>query len=233
MTMKEYLVNEIELSKPCFVRISYSGLSPELVNKLKKDKSIILVLETDKANGFHEKRAFVFELMNNKCLTPVIFKSSYSEKKGEDFQVKSAAYLGCLFIDGLGDGIWITNEKNSRLGFINSTAFDILQASRARISKTEYISCPSCGRTNFNIIETLARIKEKTSHLKGLKIGVMGCIVNGVGEMADADYGFIGSGNGKINLYKAKKIIRKNIAESEAVNELLKVIKENGDWSDP
>ncbi len=233
LTLEEYFTKKDETSNLCFVRISYHDLSSELVKKWKNDTTAVLVVESDKTTGFHKQRALVFELMNNNCLTPVIFKSDYSEKKDEDFRVKSAADLGCLFLDGLGDGIWLTNEKNLQPELINSTAFDILQACRARISKTEYISCPSCGRTHFNIIETLARIKEKTFHLKGLKIGVMGCIVNGIGEMADAGYGYVGSGNGKITLYKEKKVIRKNIPESQAVDELVKLIKENGDWRSP
>ena len=137
-----------------------------------------------------------------------------------------------MLIDGIGDGIWVTN-KNQSLQFINTTSFGILQATRTRISKTEYISCPSCGRTLFDLQETTGKIRDKTSHLKGIKIGIMGCIVNGPGEMADADYGYVGTGPGKITLYKEKNVVRKNVNESQAVDELIDLIKEHGDWLEP
>ena len=136
-----------------------------------------------------------------------------------------------MFMDGMGDGLWL--KGNQPLQIINSTAFGILQATRTRISKTEYISCPSCGRTLFDLQETTQKIREKTSHLKGVKIGIMGCIVNGPGEMADADYGYVGTGPGKITLYKEKTVVRKNVDENKAVNELIELIKEHGDWVDP
>ena len=136
-----------------------------------------------------------------------------------------------MFIDGMGDGLWL--KGNQPLQIINSTAFGILQATRTRISKTEYISCTSCGRTLFDLQETTQKIREKTSHLKGVKIGIMGCIVNGPGEMADADYGYVGTGPGKITLYKEKTVVRKNVDENKAVNELIELIKEHGDWVDP
>ena len=129
----------------------------------------------------------------------------------DKFQLYSATDIGALFIDGLGDGIWIDAEKCGSKQFINSTSFGILQATRTRISKTEYISCPSCGRTLFDLQETTAKIRAQTSHLKGVKIGIMGCIVNGPGEMADADYGYVGTGPGKITLYKEKEVVRKNV----------------------
>jgi len=155
------------------------------------------------------------------------------ENNPEDFQLRSAASLGGTFIDGFGDGIWLTNEFPFADDIIRSTALGILQACRVRITHTEYIACPSCGRTNFDLMETLARIKVATSHLKGLKIGVMGCIVNGPGEMADADYGYVGAGKGKITLYKSKEIIKKSIPEKNAVDELINLIKANGDWAEP
>ena len=136
-----------------------------------------------------------------------------------------------MLIDGFGDGIWL--EGNQSVQLINTTSFGILQATRCRISKTEYISCPSCGRTLFDLQETTANIRSKTSHLKGLKIGIMGCIVNGPGEMADADYGYVGTRPGKIHLYKEQTVVRKNIPEDRAVNELIDLIKENGDWIEP
>ncbi len=153
---------------------------------------------------------------------------SYSEKDEETFQLYSSSDAGSLLIDGYGDGLWITASQPVRV--INSTSFGILQATRTRISKTEYISCPSCGRTLFDLQETTGKIRQRTSHLKGLKIGIMGCIVNGPGEMADADYGYVGTGPGKINLYKEKTVVRKNVPEAEAVDALIDLIRENGDW---
>ena len=149
----------------------------------------------------------------------------------EEFQLHTASDAGNQFIDGFGDGIWITGPQP--LQIINSLSFGILQATRTRISKTEYISCPSCGRTLFDLQETTAKIRSKTSHLKGIKIGIMGCIVNGPGEMADADYGYVGTGPGKIHLYKEKEVVRKNVSEEEAVNALIDLIKEHGDWIEP
>jgi (E)-4-hydroxy-3-methylbut-2-enyl-diphosphate synthase len=144
--------------------------------------------------------------------------------------LKSAADLGGLFIDGLGDGIWIENAGSLSAKDQNATAFGILQASRVRITKTEYISCPSCGRTLFDLQKTTRKIQQHTSHLKTLKIGIMGCIVNGPGEMADADYGYVGSGKGRITLYKGKEVVKRNIPEDQAVEALINLIKENGDW---
>jgi (E)-4-hydroxy-3-methylbut-2-enyl-diphosphate synthase len=159
---------------------------------------------------------------------PVILQIESSEKDAESFQLNVSSDAGSILIDGFGDGLWIQGEQAPT--FINSTAFGILQATRTRISKTEYISCPSCGRTLFDLQETTAKIRERTSHLKGIKIGIMGCIVNGPGEMADADYGYVGTGPGKINLYKEKTVVKKNVAETEAVQALIDLIKENGDW---
>ena len=138
--------------------------------------------------------------------------------------------MGALIFDGLCDGIFIFNQGLLSHAVVDSTAFSILQAGRIRTSKTEYISCPGCGRTLYNLEQTIARIKAATSHLKGLKIGIMGCIVNGPGEMADADYGYVGAGRGKISLYKKKVCIEKNIPEEEAVKRLIELIKENGDY---
>lgn len=229
MSLAEYQGISKSVNMLHFILLSYKELTPALIERLNNDKSAALICDDD----FHNQRLLVVELMNNNCDIPVIFRRTYSEPEPEDFQLKSAADLGGLFIDGLGDGIWITNNVDIGMNKINQAAFGILQATRSRISKTEFIACPSCGRTNFNIIDTFARIREKTSHLKSLKIGIMGCIVNGLGEMADADYGYVGAGKGKINLYKAKKIIKKNVQEENAVDELINVIKEFGDWFDP
>lgn len=162
---------------------------------------------------------------------PIIIMASYSESDQEKFWVKTAAELAWYFIDGYADGLWLDHPfaDNDQL---SATAFKILQATRARMTATDYIACPSCGRTLFNIQDTLREIKEATSHLNHLKIAVMGCIVNGPGEMADADYGYVGSGKGKISLYRNKEIVKKNIPQQNAVEELLNLIKTNGDWHD-
>ncbi len=233
LTPLEYLDDPLKIPIPHFILLSYKDLTPLLISRLKKDPSVILAVQTDNDTGFHGQRGFVFELMNNRCDVPVIFKRVYSEPEYENFQLKSAADLGGLFIDGLGDGIWISNKKETDAKKACTTAFGILQASRSRISRVEYISCPSCGRTNFNIMEVAARIRERTSHLKGLKIGIMGCIVNGIGEMADADYGYVGAAKGEIALYMAKKVVKRNIPEKDAVDELINLIKKNGDWVNP
>ena len=145
-------------------------------------------------------------------------------------QLHASTDIGALLVDGLGDGIFIAAENCGSDKIVNDTAFGILQATRTRISKTEYISCPSCGRTLFDLQETTAKIRAVTSHLKGVKIGIMGCIVNGPGEMADADYGYVGTGVGKITLYKEKEVVKRNVPESEAVEELINLIKTHGDW---
>lgn len=191
-------------------------------------RNLILVLETNYSNKTQLFRNFFIQLAEQKIDAPVILRLESKEKDAETFQLYVSSDAGSVLIDGFGDGLWISAEQPATL--VNSTAFGILQATRTRISKTEYISCPSCGRTLFDLQETTAKIRERTSHLKGVKIGIMGCIVNGPGEMADADYGYVGTGPGKINLYKEKTVVRKNVPENEAVQALIDLIKENGDW---
>ncbi|BDX37361.1 4-hydroxy-3-methylbut-2-en-1-yl diphosphate synthase (flavodoxin) [Tenuifilaceae bacterium CYCD] len=215
-----------------FIRINYSNLAnTELLNHLKKDSKSILVLESDNKNGFAEQRAAFIQLMEAGVNLPVIIHRSYSDSNKEDFQLKAASDFGALLIDGLGDGVMIT-APSIPSNDICSTAYTILQAARTRVSKTEYISCPGCGRTLFSLQQTLQKVKASTSQLKGLKIGVMGCIVNGPGEMADANYGYVGAGPGRINLYKGKEVIKKNIPEENAIEELINIIKENRDWKE-
>ena len=156
---------------------------------------------------------------------PVVFFQHYAEDEAEDLQIKSAVDMGALIFDGLCDGIFLFNQGSLSHAVVDATAFGILQAGRTRTSKTEYISCPGCGRTLYDLEKTIARIKAATSHLKGLKIGIMGCIVNGPGEMADADYGYVGAGRGKVSLYKGKVCVEKNIPEEEAVERLLEFIR--------
>jgi (E)-4-hydroxy-3-methylbut-2-enyl-diphosphate synthase len=189
---------------------------------------LTLIVSTIYDNKTQLFRHFFSQLADQMMDMPVILKIESKEQDSEKFQLNVSSDAGSLFIDGYGDGIWIGGEQPNTL--INSTAFGILQATRTRISKTEYISCPSCGRTLFDLQETTAKIRERTSHLKGIKIGIMGCIVNGPGEMADADYGYVGTGPGKINLYKEKTVVRKNVAAEEAVDSLIDLIKEHGDW---
>ena len=151
----------------------------------------------------------------------------------EQLQVDASIDIGGLFVDGLGDGLFISHNNTISIDKVNQLSFEILQSTRTRITKTDFISCPSCGRTQFDLIETTAMVREKTSHLKGLKIAIMGCIVNGPGEMADADYGYVGTGIKKVSLYKGHSVIKKDISAEESVNELIHLIKKNGDWIEP
>ncbi len=191
----------------------------------------IVILNTKYGNKTQLYRRFFLELQEKKMTNAVILSYQYETDELETFQLFAGADAGALFIDGFGDGIWLNADLGAQ--HINSTAFGILQATRTRISKTEYISCPSCGRTLFDLQDTTAKIRQRTAHLKGLKIGIMGCIVNGPGEMADADYGYVGTGPGKINLYKEKTIVKRNIEEEQAVEALVELIKEFGDWQEP
>ena len=208
----------------------WDNMNDQFIQELSSDTKAVLVYKAESENIPAELSALREKLEG--CEVPVIIKLNLKETSAEDFMLKSAAFLGGAFIDGFGDGIWLTNSFPLEKDFINSVSLGILQACRTRMSKTEYISCPSCGRTQFNLMQTVARIKQATSHLKGLKIGVMGCIVNGPGEMADADYGYVGAGKGKITLYKAREVVKKGVPEGQAVDELIALIKENGDWID-
>lgn len=199
-------------------------------NVLKTDKSVVLFAHAKAANTIYGMRRFFIELMHLNIDVPVIMNYHYAQIDHEQFQLFSATDFGAHLIDGKGDGLMISAHSIESPIQITSTAFGILQATRTRISKTDYISCPSCGRTQFDLQETTAKIRAKTNHLKGLKIGIMGCIVNGPGEMADADYGYVGSGKGKINLYKEKTVIKRNIPEAKALEELIAIIKDNDDW---
>ncbi|MDU1904312.1 MAG: 4-hydroxy-3-methylbut-2-en-1-yl diphosphate synthase [Dysgonomonas sp.] len=216
-----------------FIELSYPHLSNDLLSFLKEHKDIVIILTTNHINGVGEQRAFIHTLLNNNWKTPVILQREYQENDPEDLQVKAGIDFGTIFLDGFGNGIMIKNDGNIPEKNIDAYSFGILQASRIRTSKTEYISCPSCGRTLFDLQSTVARIKESTSHLKHLKIGIMGCIVNGPGEMADADYGYVGAERGKISLYKNQTCIERNIPTEFAVDRLIQLIKDNGDWVDP
>lgn len=218
------------LSASTVVEVKYGDLSKSgVMGRLKQEQNLVLLLKTDNTNGYAEQRAAFVLLMQHGVKAPVIVHRHYTETSRELFQLHASADFGALLIDGLGDGIMISAPSIAQ-SYICSTAFTILQAARTRLTKTEYIACPGCGRTLYNLQETLHRVKAATSHLKNLKIGVMGCIVNGPGEMADADYGYVGAAAGKISLYKGKNLIKMNIPESEAIAELIAIIKENGDW---
>lgn len=231
ITAQEFKTQKFD-SEVKFIQASINDFADiDLIHLLQKETKSTLILETKNTNGFAEQRAAFIKLISNNINLPVIVSRTYNDTDKEAFQLKSASDLGALLIDGFGDGIIIT-APNINESDICSTAFTILQAARTRVSKTEFISCPGCGRTLFNLQQTLQKVKESTSQLKGLKIGVMGCIVNGPGEMADADYGYVGAGPGRITLYKGKEVVKKNIPEEDAINELINLIKENGDWKE-
>lgn len=216
-----------------FLFTTYMGLNEEAVSCLRLHPETVIIAQSNHPNRLGEYRGLVHQLMNQGLQNPVIFFQMYEETSTEDLQIKSAADMGALIFDGMCDGILIYNNSKAIPDIkIDETAFGILQAGRVRTSKTEYISCPGCGRTLYDLESTIARIKEATSHLKGLKIGIMGCIVNGPGEMADADYGYVGAGRGKISLYKRKECIEKNIPEEQAVEKLIELIKANGDYKE-
>jgi (E)-4-hydroxy-3-methylbut-2-enyl-diphosphate synthase len=231
-----FSINELSCTKdfphvPFFIIARTHDFTEEKnYDLISMQKNGVLILESESEFPMKEWRCIIDQLLRKNISIPVIFRKAYSEPE-EEYLLYGSVDAGSLFIDGMGDGIMLMNPTLPR-DKTNFLAFGVLQACRLRISRTEYISCPSCGRTLFDLQETTKRIKEKTDHLKGIKIGIMGCIVNGPGEMADADYGYVGSGPGKISLYKGKNIVKKNVNTEDAVNELINLIKENGDWID-
>lgn len=212
-----------------FLVLQLGAPSEEYLACLKAHPEVVVVAVSNQQNRLGEQRALTHELWTNGLFNPVVFAQMYRHSATEkaDFQLEAAADMGALMIDGLTDGIWLMNDGDITVRDIADTSFGILQAARLRTSKTEYISCPGCGRTLYDLRSTIAKIKAATAHMKGLKIGIMGCIVNGPGEMADADYGYVGAGPGKISLYKQKTCIEKAIPESEAVEHLLRFIEED------
>jgi (E)-4-hydroxy-3-methylbut-2-enyl-diphosphate synthase len=223
----------LDFVDPCFVRIRTAELNNAAFRKLQVLKNKVLVLSSNNLNMLADLRSAIVRLTMHGIKLPVIVKICYQTDDIETLQVKAAADSGGLLLDGLVDGIWIANTGNVSQQEVCSVSFGILQASRMRTTKPEYISCPSCGRTQFNIQETTRYIRERTRHLTGLKIGIMGCIVNGLGEMADADYGYIGGAPGKVNLYHQKELIKRGVPENLAVDELINLIKDRGDWVEP
>lgn len=232
-----------------FVRLSLAELSDTVLDLLRTDQTAVLIIETDNAHAMAELRRLFVALMNQQISTPVVVQRSYPAVVAEDVPLYAATDLGGLLIDGLGDGVMLTTDglvsdepQNQLIATphlveslkrLNSLAFGILQAARTRITKTEYISCPSCGRTLFDLQETTAHIRQRTDHLKGVKIGIMGCIVNGPGEMADADYGYVGIGRDKIALYRGQQVIKKSVPADRAVDELIELIREDDRWIEP
>lgn len=213
-----------------FVKITIKDLIDDFVETLRQYPNAVLVAETNNEAAMPELRKLYFELLHSKIKNPVVLKRDYRNISEIDGQLYAATDCGGLLVDGFGDGIILSFDNPA---IANSTSFGILQAARTRMSKTEYISCPSCGRTLFDLQETTAMIRKNTDHLKGVKIGIMGCIVNGPGEMADADYGYVGIGKGKIALYRGQNVVKKSVHADNAVNELIGLIKEDGRWLEP
>ena len=212
-----------------FIQLALDEVSEELIDRLREDTEAVIVLTTEHFNGMQEQRRTFFDLLEEEIANPVIIRRQFTDVSIEELILYTSTDFGALLLDGLGDGVWL--KASAHLAqLVNRLCFGILQGTRLRISKTEYISCPSCGRTLFDLQETTAKIRARTNHLKGVKIAIMGCIVNGPGEMADADYGYVGSGVGKITLYKGKEIVKRAIDTEIAVDELINLIKENGDW---
>lgn len=258
-SLKEYVAAHVRDNSLNLVAISGSDIGTDIFNDIPLDNTLVFVLETQSICGLQDQRQAFFKLMELGLEMPVIIKRSYQVSgetnpaeenskssltdtpttsnqqpttNNENFQLYSATDLGGLMLDGFGDGIW-ADAPDIPAKTILSTSFGILQATRSRISKTEYISCPSCGRTLFDLQITTQMIRSRTDHLKGLKIGIMGCIVNGPGEMADADYGYVGTGPGKITLYRGKEVVKKNVNTENALDELIGIIRDDGNWLEP
>jgi (E)-4-hydroxy-3-methylbut-2-enyl-diphosphate synthase len=243
---KEYLEKKTFSEQINFLELRQNELDEEFSDKIKNNDKLVLVIKTDNEHGMAEQRRLFFELISKGIRTPVIIKRYYQNISSDEVRLYSSTDFGGLLLDGLGDGVWLHTEnqnpetnnnltfvKESKEKFINRTLFGILQATRTRISKTEYIACPSCGRTLFDLQETTEMIRKRTEHLKGVKIAIMGCIVNGPGEMADADYGYVGSGTDKITLYRGKDIVKRGVPSTQAVERLIDLIREDGNWSEP
>jgi (E)-4-hydroxy-3-methylbut-2-enyl-diphosphate synthase len=226
------------------------------LESIANDPTAVICVSSQNTNGMQSVRAMLVQFMQQKIMNPVLLLTNSNWTTSDEHLIHYATECGALLLDGMGDGLWLSmhqkaiesfsNPENQLSGriyaatsvaspesFLNQTAFGILQATRTRISKTEYISCPSCGRTLFDLQETTAKIRSVTNHLKGVKIAIMGCIVNGPGEMADADFGYVGSGVGKITLYKGKEIVKRNIDSEVAVQELIQLLKDYDAWVEP
>ncbi|MCS7004447.1 MAG: (E)-4-hydroxy-3-methylbut-2-enyl-diphosphate synthase [Cytophagales bacterium] len=241
-TKEEYLTHSLKHDVLNFVKLTPEEIDNDWMLIFQRDTTLVLILETDNPHAMPALRRIFFDLYRDGIPIPVVIKREYSQIPIEKLTLYAATDIGGLLIDGFGDGVMISTdlyfpqERKEQLTYLkklNSLAFNILQAARTRMTKTEYISCPSCGRTLFDLQETTAMIRKRTDHLKGIKIGIMGCIVNGPGEMADADYGYVGSGVGKITLYKGQQVIKRNVPSEKAVDELIEIIKQDGRWIEP
>lgn len=262
---KEYLESGEHSTLMNFVSIDTAGLNisggeaaglagagtetEEILQKIKEDPTVVLCLWSSHPDAMPSVRRFIMELMSQNIQCPLILAVESEDNSIDEQLIHFSTEAGALFLDGMGDGIWLMNDPDRIINkkvsgrtylpaknnhqFINNTSFSILQATRTRISKTEYISCPSCGRTLFDLQETTGRIRSVTHHLKGVKIAIMGCIVNGPGEMADADFGYVGSGPGKITLYRGKEVVKRGVDSAIAVEELINLLKESDAWIDP
>jgi (E)-4-hydroxy-3-methylbut-2-enyl-diphosphate synthase len=242
LTPSQYLQSLPKHESLNFLKLTLGELTDQLVEKIGKDASLVLLIDTYNEHAMPELRRLFFKLLEKQIQAPAIIMRSFPSLADDMLQLYAATDVGGLLIDGLGDGIMLGAaqvefaQKEHLLKLLkgyNQTAFGILQAARTRMSKTEYISCPSCGRTLFDLQETTATIRKRTDHLKGIKIGIMGCIVNGPGEMADADYGYVGVGKGKIALYRGQNVIKKAVPAERAVDELIELIREDGNWLEP
>ncbi len=222
-------ISAVPDTAPIFLVLPYGSCAEEYKACLKANPNVVVVVPSQHQNRLGEQRALVHELMAEDIENPVVFAQAYkhSQQEKEDLQLEAAADMGALMMDGLTDGLWLMNDSDIAMQDLTDTAYGILQAGRLRMVKTEYISCPGCGRTLYDLRTTIARVKEATKSMKGLKIGIMGCIVNGPGEMADADYGYVGAGVGRIALYRGKVCVERGIPEAEAVEHLLQLIKED------
>lgn len=248
----EYLAKEERINSLHFVSVDANKewhILLDIITRVKNDKYAVLCISSSNQHAMPSVRRFIIELMAQQVKCPVILQVSSNDNTVDEQLIHLATEAGGLFLEGMGDGIWLNSEvsqlQNDKVSgrtylevksneqFLNNTAFSILQATRTRISKTEYISCPSCGRTLFDLQETTAMIRSATSHLKGVKIAIMGCIVNGPGEMADADFGYVGSGPGKITLYKSKEVMKRNVPSEVAVAELIQLLKDSDAWIEP
>jgi (E)-4-hydroxy-3-methylbut-2-enyl-diphosphate synthase len=252
LQVETYLNTEIRDTTQHFIFIDVNkewAQFSAVIAKLKTDTKAIPVIASSNTHTMASMRRFIIELMQENIHCPIVLCGENNNKTVDEQLIDFSANTGGLMLDGFGDGIWLWNhlqqvqnikttgrtylEVKNNNQFLNNTAFSILQATRTRISKTEYISCPSCGRTLFDLQETTAKIRNATNHLKGIKIAIMGCIVNGPGEMADADFGYVGSGPGKITLYKGKEVMKRNVPSEIAVSELIELLKENEAWIEP
>jgi (E)-4-hydroxy-3-methylbut-2-enyl-diphosphate synthase len=235
-----YLADVIKHPNLNFVLVDSSEISDDFINQIKSDRSVVLVLKTRNEHAMADVRSVFYKFKDKNIQVPVVIKRTYHSMDEEQLTLYSSTDMGGLLIDGFGDGVMLSSseliENDPSFKFqklLNDLSFGILQAARTRMSKTEYISCPSCGRTLFDLQETTAMIRKRTDHLKGVKIGIMGCIVNGPGEMADADYGYVGVGKDKIALYRGQEVVKKSVPSANAVDELIEIIKEDGNWLEP